>query len=177
MIAYFIAALAAVAVLAAGAHAGAHAHGPILAAEHWLIGQFRHGLHDEKTLPGFTDPQPTPPGWTPLLEGSVDDVRREYGRHARTQPRQPLTEQVIEVTEAPGHAPWSGSFPALDAEAEAEHARVKFARSQLEQHKPADITPEVLQGVIDSLRAMPAYGEKPVATVLEAERLARGLTA
>jgi hypothetical protein len=173
MIAYFIAALAAVAVLAVGAHAGARAHGPILAAENWLIGQFRHGLHDGPDLGGFHDPEPVPEGWTPLLSGSVDDVRREHGKHARTQPRQPLTEQVIEVAEAPGHAPWSGSFPALDAAAEAEQGRVDFARSQLEQHDPADITPELLQGVLDSLRAMPVYGEKPVAAVLEAERAQR----
>lgn len=186
-------------------------------AWYWLLDSTepaRHGLavFFMAATGGHADPRETgplnvlpdavPEGLTPLLTGTVDDVRREHdqltaaeiaalrpsarmstgefealdervgpylppsvhGRHARTSPRLPLTEQVIDVTRAPGHAPWSGSFTALqdpdaDARSDDETAdeirRAAFARSLIEQHDPADITPQVLEDVLASLRAMP----------------------
>jgi hypothetical protein len=179
----FLAAFAASGCIVTGAHCAAWVH----AAEHRLAVFFMgaSGLHADprETGPLNVLPQATPPRGTAVLQDRmVSDVRAEYditphGKHHAGE-RKPVTEQVIDVAEAPGRPPWprvTGSFPKLDGAAEAIE-RTAYIRRQM---SGAMVTrdPEVLRQVLNGLRA-PEYGEAPQLDVGEAqERLARGLMA
>jgi len=132
---------------------------------HWLRGWFVRNLHGERALPGLGTgplnvlPEQTPADWTPLLQGSVDDTRRRHGRHETGRPR--ITEQTVPVAEAPGHAPWSGSFPAVDDEAEAQREHAAFVRSQLPLHEE-DVTQGDLELALALLRERTAANLPPV---------------
>jgi hypothetical protein len=69
-----------------------------------------------------------------------------------------------------GHAPWTGSQPAIDEAALAEMDRLRYVRAQLDECGDG-ATADDLRRVLDSLRR-PVYGETSVADVLEGERLA-----
>ncbi|HTJ37082.1 MAG TPA: hypothetical protein VL738_27970 [Dactylosporangium sp.] len=176
--------LAALGFTVTGAHLAARVH----AAEHRLTVFFMPAT-GERADPRETGPlnvlpvAPTPPRGTAVLQDRmVSDVRAEYdmtphGKHHAGE-RKPVTEQVIDVAEAPGRPPWprvTGSFPKLDGAAEAIE-RTAYIRRQM---SGAMVTrdPEVLRQVLNGLRA-PEYGEAPQLDVGEAqERLARGLMA
>lgn len=146
----------------------------------WLTHQFTCGRHGERALPGLgAPPERVPADWTPLLSGSVDDVRRAHGRHARTQPRRMLTEQFIGRQEAPGRPPWepvTGSFPALPG-ADAEADRLAYVRSQMRE-TVSRRDPQAIRQALQALRAdAPVYGEVPVLAAGQAQRPAEGTIA
>jgi hypothetical protein len=126
----------------------------------------------------------TPPDGQPVLrDRMLSEVRAEHdamspaaahaqAMHEASEPYLPAVPASRAVTPVhAGRAPWTGAQPVLDDEALAELDRRAWVLSQLPAN-PARVTAGDMRRAIDSLRAMPAYGQAPVARVQEAERLA-----
>lgn len=120
--------------------------------------------------PARADTVPVPVVRTSLIA----PVPVPAGRHAQALPRRSASRADLPVhpVETPDTAPWD-TVTAQQAAVtcEDEEMRREYIASRLRE--AGTLTPEVMR---EAMR-QPAYGEKPVATVLESERLAKGLIA
>lgn len=140
-------------------------------------------LHGRHVPPRKLAARPRRPGTVPVSLIGVEQTAAYAGAmHQAAEPFLPPAPQgdhpyppyvpvwlPVERKQTEDHAPWTGSQPALTDEA-VDHMRGDYLRSYLAEQ--GEVTPETLRDAMDGLRDLPAYGEKSVADVLEAERLA-----